>query len=623
MSLISRVQLPNGAEYDFKGSLITVVGTQTTNTAAWTGSLPLTALEDGLTIAFFLPRTSSSNVTLKLTLRSGTQTDAIPVYFSGNTRMGTQFPAGSIVILTYYSAGSISIGGTATTDNRWQTVNYTDTNTNNAVTQTQTTSSHTGTYDILMSTSTTNSGTKTEGALKDSTLKFTPSTDTLEASNINATTINGVTVGNSPEFTDTTYTASTGIKITSGNDIQHTNSVTGGAKTTQGVYPITFDAQGHITGSGTAYTIGDAASKGVDTSITLGSTSTNLPTSKAVSDLIQSLDKPMVFKGTIGDGTESPTPTQTWSNLPTASSSNMGFSYIAVSSHGTAPICKKGDMIVSNSTEWIVIPSGDEPTGTVTQVNIAVTTGNTGVVVGGGPITTSGTLTVGHADTSSQSSVVATSGIFVDGVSLDDYGHVTGLHTSSVEATDEKVKQTPKTDNNDYRVLLSGSANDTEETKGVNKNTNLKYNPSTQSLSVVKINGVTVGSSPKFTDSDTITTVTYNKTNGAGTFQQIKDSTTTNIFTTTDKYATKINSWSDGTLPSLTTEDLTPVGSVTPGTPGQTYSVSDGMLVISNGTETSSSPMTVKSVKTWSQGAKASLSYTDNIQASLVEKATT
>ena len=54
--------------------------------------------------------------------------------------------------------------------------------------------------------------------------------------------------------------------------------------------------------------------------------------------------------------------------------------------------------------------------------------------------------------------------------------------------TDENVKQTAKTDDVDYRVLLSSSANDTEETGGVNKNTNLKYNPDTTILTSPKLN---------------------------------------------------------------------------------------------------------------------------------------
>lgn len=50
--------------------------------------------------------------------------------------------------------------------------------------------------------------------------------------------------------------------------------------------------------------------------------------------------------------------------------------------------------------------------------------------------------------------------------------------------TDEKVTQTNSTTAADYRILLSGSANDTTATEGANKSTNLRFNPSTKLLSI-------------------------------------------------------------------------------------------------------------------------------------------
>lgn len=48
----------------------------------------------------------------------------------------------------------------------------------------------------------------------------------------------------------------------------------------------------------------------------------------------------------------------------------------------------------------------------------------------------------------------------------------------------DKVRQTNTTANSDYRVLLSGSADDTEKTDGAKKSTYLKFNPSKGSLSI-------------------------------------------------------------------------------------------------------------------------------------------
>ena len=79
----------------------------------------------------------------------------------------------------------------------------------------------------------------------------------------------------------------------------------------------------------------------------------------------------------------------------------------------------------------------------------------------------------------------------VKGVTLntDGKGHVTGLSVTSGKIpanpnTDTKVTQTNSTTASDYRLLLSGSANDTTETTTAIKSTNFKANPSTGLLTV-------------------------------------------------------------------------------------------------------------------------------------------
>ena len=109
--------------------IYTVIGTQTATTAEWTGELPINELYDGLTIAYYLPRTSANNVTLKLTLANGEETAAIPVYVTSTTRMTTHYGAGSTILLTYWSKGSVSVNGTATTEDRWTHGDYWNSNT--------------------------------------------------------------------------------------------------------------------------------------------------------------------------------------------------------------------------------------------------------------------------------------------------------------------------------------------------------------------------------------------------------------------------------------------------------------------------------------------------------------
>ena len=101
--------------------VFTVIGTQTTATNVWTGALHnVSALYDGLTIMYYLPRNgNTSNVTLNLTLDNGTTTGPIACYYGEDTRLTDQYGKGCNIIMTYWSAGSIKIDSTVTTIDRW------------------------------------------------------------------------------------------------------------------------------------------------------------------------------------------------------------------------------------------------------------------------------------------------------------------------------------------------------------------------------------------------------------------------------------------------------------------------------------------------------------------------
>ena len=66
---------------------------------------------------------------------------------------------------------------------------------------------------------------------------------------------------------------------------------------------------------------------------------------------------------------------------------------------------------------------------TTTADTISIVTGNTGITLDGDA--TNKKITISHTDTSSQSSVDAGSGKFIKSVSVDTYGHVTGLTTGN------------------------------------------------------------------------------------------------------------------------------------------------------------------------------------------------
>lgn len=111
-------------------------------------------------------------------------------------------------------------------------------------------------------------------------------------------------------------------------------------------------------------------------------------TQSYVDTAIQALPSPMQFKGSLGTG-------GTIASLPSASASNNGYVYKVITA-GTyaSQSAKIGDVFISNGSSWVLIPSGDEPSGTVTNVGITMPTGFS---VSGSPITSSGTLSVSFA----------------------------------------------------------------------------------------------------------------------------------------------------------------------------------------------------------------------------------
>lgn len=187
-------------------------------------------------------------------------------------------------------------------------------------------------------------------------------------------------------------------------------------------------------------TLGTAAAK--NATDTYNATGTDVTTGKAVAEALATLPEPMVFKGSLGTG-------GTITTLPTASSSNKGYVYKVITA-GTyaSQSAKVGDTFISDGSAWVLIPSGDEPSGTVT--NVAVADGG-GLTVSGSPITSSGTITVGHSN-----SVTAKTSSSLKKFTYDEYGHVTGsseLSTAESNALasgidSEKVEQIETNKNN-------------------------------------------------------------------------------------------------------------------------------------------------------------------------------
>lgn len=108
-------------------------------------------------------------------------------------------------------------------------------------------------------------------------------------------------------------------------------------------------------------------------------------THKELQDAIDVLPEPMVFKGTLGTN-------GTITSLPTAAAANEGWTYKVITAGTYAnQAAKIGDLFISTGSEWTWVPSGDEPSGTVT--NVAISNGG-GIGISGSPITSSGTITL-------------------------------------------------------------------------------------------------------------------------------------------------------------------------------------------------------------------------------------
>ncbi len=163
---------------------------------------------------------------------------------------------------------------------------------------------------------------------------------------------------------------------------------------------------------------------------TAGDSSTAIATTAFVENAVSSLSGPMRFMGTLGEG-------GTVTSLAAAAESNKGYTYKVITANTYQTITAKvGDMLVSTGTTWILIPSGDEPSGTVT--NIA-----TGEGLSGGPISTTGTIshaipTGAFANTYNNTD----DNTFIKKVTTDKFGHITAVVTGNTVSIAEKVSHT-------------------------------------------------------------------------------------------------------------------------------------------------------------------------------------
>lgn len=171
---------------------------------------------------------------------------------------------------------------------------------------------------------------------------------------------------------------------------------------------------------------GKESSSNKVTSIGSSPTDIQYPSAKAVKAYIDALPHPMTFKGSLGTG-------GTITTLPSASADNEGYTYKVITSGTYAgQQADKGDMFISNGKSWVPIPSGDEPSGTVTNV---AAEGSNGIEVTGGPISTSGTLNISGKDVTDSSSGMMTPNMKkkLDGVEENANNYILPTASTSVK----------------------------------------------------------------------------------------------------------------------------------------------------------------------------------------------
>ena len=256
-----------------------VVGTQTAATGTWTGVINAPALYDGMIIAYYLPFAGSGNATLNLTLSGGGTTGAINCYYQGNSRLTTHFGAGSTILLTYWSAGAIKVGATATTDNRWTADSSYNTNTTYAAATTAANGLMTSTDKTKLDSvaaSANNYSHPTYTSYASALRKFT--TDTSGHVSATAAVAKSDITGLGIPAQDTTYAAATtaAAGLMTAAMVTKLNGIATGANAythptytsaASGLYKVAVDGTGHVSGA-TAVAKADITGLGIPASDT-------------------------------------------------------------------------------------------------------------------------------------------------------------------------------------------------------------------------------------------------------------------------------------------------------------------------------------------------------------------
>ena len=295
-----------------------VIGTQAASTHTFTGVAPFKELKHGQSIRYWLPYNGASDGNyLKLTLSDGSESATIAVFYKGTTQLTTHYTAGSLILLTYLE--DVDVNGTLRTGWWCASDYYSDT-------KSTTNSSNTSSKIFLV-------GATSQGTNK------------------------------------TTYSHDTAYVDTDGHLYSNSKQVVN-LSDTQALTNKTYNG----------YTLDAACAKGVDTTVTSGST--NLVTSGAVHEALANVNT--------GGSTYT---------LPQATTSALGGVKIGYSENGkNYPV-----ELNSSGQMYVNVPWTDTNTTYDLSKYLPLTGGTiSGALTCSSTLKVSGTATMGRIDASNE-----------------------------------------------------------------------------------------------------------------------------------------------------------------------------------------------------------------------------
>jgi hypothetical protein len=195
----------------------------------------------------------------------------------------------------------------------------------------------------------------------------------------------------------------------------------------------------------------------------------------------------MVFKGTLGTG-------GTITSLPAASTNTVGDTYKVITADTYQNIAAKvGDAFIcqdGNTPAWVLIPSGDEPSGIVTNV----AAGEGLVTESGSPITASGTINhatpTGAAEGDHKGTGTRT---YITNVKTDKFGHVVGIDTGSETDQTASGSATIATVADDIVTLKTGATLSADHTLSNSTGTDITLAKVAKTGSIYDLNEANIG----------------------------------------------------------------------------------------------------------------------------------